>query len=166
MPWLKYEICYAYGYAPPEYVELLSLAVDERKREIREAEGDGLREPRWEVIDALPPEVLEEKVLQAERSIQGLVAYRDRLISQRKVKLMDHVKPNADKEAWELQCYGCTEAELEELIKQVNPLDCAMIAVSMLSDAQHEILVGLREEARQTINRAKWMIRNYLKQPG
>lgn len=74
---------------------------------------------------------------------------------------MDPVKPDTDKEAWELQCYGCTEAELEELIKRVYPLDHAMIAVSMLSDAQHELLVGLREEARQTINRVKWVIRNW-----
>jgi hypothetical protein len=40
-----------------------------------------------------------------------------------------------------------------------------MIAMSMLSDAQEEIERGMQERARQTVNRAKWVIHTYWTAP-
>lgn len=65
----------------------------------------------------------------------------------------------------ELNMYGCTEAALREMIegsldfKFVGP---AMTAMSLMSNAQEEINYGMKEEARKTINRAKWIIATYM----
>jgi len=40
--------------------------------------------------------------------------------------------------------------------------DDKMLAMSMLSDVQEMIERGLDEEARLTLNRAKWLIREHL----
>jgi hypothetical protein len=67
-------------------------------------------------------------------------------------------------EQWEMQCYGCLEKDLRASIensltfKHSGP---GMIAMSMLSDAQEEIERNMNEQARQTINRAKWVIATY-----
>jgi len=72
----------------------------------------------------------------------------------------------------EVSMYGCTERDLRESIegsiafKFSGP---AMVAASMLSDAQEMISTeygkvtdNRAEEARQTINRAKWVIFTYV----
>ena len=40
--------------------------------------------------------------------------------------------------------------------------DDKMLAMSMLSDVQEMIERGMNEEARLTLNRAKWLIREHL----
>lgn len=40
--------------------------------------------------------------------------------------------------------------------------DDKMLLASMLSDVQEMIERGMNEEARQTLNRAKWLIREHL----
>ena len=74
MPWLKYEICYKHGYASPEYVEISSdRDLDDLKYEIRngpDGDPDGIREPRWEVLEKLPDDVLLQKVMAAERRFE------------------------------------------------------------------------------------------------
>jgi hypothetical protein len=40
--------------------------------------------------------------------------------------------------------------------------DDKMLLASMLSDVQEMIERGMKEEARQTLNRAKWLIREHL----
>lgn len=40
--------------------------------------------------------------------------------------------------------------------------DDKMLLASMLSDVQEMIRFGMNEEARQTLNRAKWLIREHL----
>jgi hypothetical protein len=37
----------------------------------------------------------------------------------------------------------------------------AMMAMSLMSDAQEEIVRELDEDARQTLNRAKWILSTY-----
>ena len=38
----------------------------------------------------------------------------------------------------------------------------SMVAASMMSDAQEELVRGMTEEARQTLNRAKWVLFEYV----
>jgi hypothetical protein len=57
--------------------------------------------------------------------------------------------------------YGCTKADLDELIADSqDPLmgGLGMLAMSILSDAQERIAVGHGDIARQYINRAKYII--------
>ena len=76
-------------------------------------------------------------------------------------------------EAWELQCYGCKASRLEALVNEYvtrfsprggmseaehERAEAAMLAISMLSDSQEEIERGMDNSARQSINRAKWII--------
>lgn len=75
-------------------------------------------------------------------------------------------------ESWELQCYGCTEAQLREGIEssltfRINGPE--MIVGSLMSDAQEEInyeygpVTPVRlERARQILNRAKFVLFHYV----
>jgi len=66
---------------------------------------------------------------------------------------------------WELQCYGCSEARLKEVFA-----DCitsrmsghAMVVAGLLSDAQEELEREMNEDARQTLNWAKWVLFKYV----
>ena len=65
----------------------------------------------------------------------------------------------------ELRMYGCTEADLRASVERsITFKTCgpAMIAASFMSDAQEEIAQGARESARLTLNRAKWVLFEYL----
>ncbi len=57
----------------------------------------------------------------------------------------------------ETKMFGCPVVDLEAMIES-SPTPAAMMALSMLSDAQEEIVMGHAETARQTINRAKYII--------
>ncbi|MBO0784346.1 MAG: hypothetical protein J2P37_36550 [Ktedonobacteraceae bacterium] len=72
-----------------------------------------------------------------------------------------------DQAAWELQCYGCTQAESKAGIDQLVAFTNAgrtgpanMALGSILSDVQELIARGRNEEARQYINRVKYAIFN------
>lgn len=68
----------------------------------------------------------------------------------------------------EVRMYGCTEAKLRASVTESITFRLsgpAMIAASMLSDAQEmisteygEVTDSRAEEARQIINRAKWVM--------
>ncbi len=64
----------------------------------------------------------------------------------------------------EQRMYGCTVAEMREAIggsitmKFSGP---SMCAASLMSDAQEEMARGMIEEARKTLNRAKWTLAEY-----
>lgn len=61
----------------------------------------------------------------------------------------------------ELATFGCTLADLEQFME--NALGHkAMIVMGMMSDAQEQIRLGHAEDARQTLNRAKWIVSEYL----
>ena len=72
----------------------------------------------------------------------------------------------------QVSMYGCTEQQLRESIEDSITFKLsgpAMIAASMLSDAQEmicteygEVTDNRAEEARQAINRAKWVIFTYV----
>lgn len=68
--------------------------------------------------------------------------------------------------------YGCTLQDLQELVessltfKFVGP---AMVVAGMMSDAQEALAAdgaqrGTREEVRQMLNRAKWVLSTYVMQ--
>lgn len=63
--------------------------------------------------------------------------------------------------------YGC---DLEDFIESVEqsmtfqlPCGKMMVIMSILSDAQEEIAMGQANRARQTVNRAKYLVQRYLK---
>lgn len=74
----------------------------------------------------------------------------------------------------EVSMYGCTEQQLRESVEDSITFKLsgpAMVAAGMLSDAQEMIYTGYgavtnnrAEEARQAINRAKFIIFTYVMQ--
>jgi hypothetical protein len=73
-----------------------------------------------------------------------------------------------EKLAFDMGCYGMTRADLAYLVD--NALGgSSMLAMSLLSDAQHIISMGTNpdmanEEARKYMNMAKWIISNRLEE--
>ena len=73
----------------------------------------------------------------------------------------------------EVAMFGCTEAQMRQAIESSFTFryhGANMIALGLLSDAQEhindeygEVDWNRREDARQTINRAKWVIETYCK---
>ena len=71
----------------------------------------------------------------------------------------------------EVRCYGCTVAQMREAVEQSLTFrfsGAAMMAMSLMSDAQEhisdeygEVSWMRREDARQTLNRAKWILSTY-----
>ena len=72
----------------------------------------------------------------------------------------------------EVRMYGCTEAQMREAVEQsltfrfTGP---AMMAASLMSDAQEminteygEVDFNRAEDARQCLNRAKWILFTYV----
>ena len=57
----------------------------------------------------------------------------------------------------EINCFGCTKAAIDAAITKGlgHPM---MLAMSMMSDAQELLERGLLEEARQVLNRAKYVV--------
>lgn len=72
----------------------------------------------------------------------------------------------------QVTCYGCTVAQMREAVEQSLTFRFsgpAMMAMSLMSDAQElisdqygEVDWMRREDARQTLNRAKWILANYV----
>jgi hypothetical protein len=70
-----------------------------------------------------------------------------------------------EQEKRQVSMFGCTEAQMREAVEQSLTFrfsGAGMMAMSLLSDAQEEINWENTEDARQTINRAKWIISEYL----
>ena len=71
----------------------------------------------------------------------------------------------------EIKMYGCTEAQMREAVEQSITLRFsgpAMMAASLMSDAQEMINTEYgdidymrAEDARQALNRAKWILFEY-----
>ena len=70
------------------------------------------------------------------------------------------------KEDRQVRMYGVTveymRAQFTEGMRLGGP---KMLVMSMLSDAQEQIALGQEEVARQTINRAKWALMEFLEEP-
>lgn len=72
----------------------------------------------------------------------------------------------------EVRMYGCTEAQMREAVEQSITFRFsgpAMMAASLMSDAQEminteygEVDFNRAEDARQCLNRAKWILFNYI----
>ena len=70
-----------------------------------------------------------------------------------------------DAEQRQVRMFGCTTAQMREAVEESLSFRFsgpAMYAMSLMSDAQEEIVRGLEEDARQTLNRAKWIVLTYL----
>ena len=75
------------------------------------------------------------------------------------------------KEIQQVRMYGCTEAQMREAVEQSITYRFsgpAMMAASLMSDAQElinteygEVDSMRAEDARQTLNRAKWILFEY-----
>ena len=67
----------------------------------------------------------------------------------------------------ETSIFGCTEAELVESLKinmhfyQMYRESKVMLATSMLSDVQELMAHGMTEDARQLINRVKYLLTTF-----
>lgn len=68
---------------------------------------------------------------------------------------------NAEQEAWAVQAFGCTQAELDEMIAEQMFVSYQMLTMSILSDAQAVMAGGNVEQARQFINKAKYIISHH-----
>ena len=72
----------------------------------------------------------------------------------------------------EVRMYGCTEAQMREAVEQSLTYRFsgpAMMAASLMSDAQElinteygEVDFNRAEDARKTLNRAKWILFSYV----
>ena len=74
------------------------------------------------------------------------------------------------KEIQQVRMYGCTEAQLREAVEESITFRFsgpAMMAASLMSDAQEMMAYeqpdfNTIEDQRQTLNRAKWMLFEYM----
>ncbi len=74
------------------------------------------------------------------------------------------------KEINQVRMYGCTEAELRKSVESgITFKFCGpeMVAASMMSDAQELLSFGgqsegTREQVRQMLNQAKWVLFTYI----
>ncbi len=65
----------------------------------------------------------------------------------------------------EIAMYGLTEADLRASVEQSITFKTsgpAMVVASWMSDAQEEIAHGMSESARKTLNRAKFVLFEYI----
>lgn len=72
-----------------------------------------------------------------------------------------------NQEKRQVTMFGCTEAQMRDAVEESLTFRFAgpaMFAMSLMSDAQEEILRELDEDARQTLNRAKWILSTYCMQ--
>ena len=77
-----------------------------------------------------------------------------------------------EQERRQVRMYGCTEAQMKEAVEQSITFRFsgpAMMAASLMSDAQEminteygDIDFNRAEDARQALNRAKWILFTYV----
>ena len=63
----------------------------------------------------------------------------------------------------EIRMFGCTETQMDEAVKsrmEWYNYSGRRYAQSLISDAQEEMTFDI-ERARQSLNRAKWILENY-----
>jgi len=69
-----------------------------------------------------------------------------------------------DLEKRQVRMFGCTEQQMRTAVEESFTFRFsgpAMMAMSLMSDAQEEIERDMNEDARQTLNRAKWILATY-----
>lgn len=79
----------------------------------------------------------------------------------------------SEKEKREVRMYGCTEAQMREAVEESITFRFsgpAMMAAGLMSDAQELLSFGgedsmAREDVRQMLNRAKWILFTYVMNP-
>jgi hypothetical protein len=72
----------------------------------------------------------------------------------------------------EIAMFGCTREQLQRDVEsevfvfgggERSPRDIAIMAMSIMSDCQEMIKRGYKEDARQGLNRAKWILSTYVR---
>jgi hypothetical protein len=71
----------------------------------------------------------------------------------------------------EIAMFGCTREQLQRDVEsevfvfegQRSQRDIAMMAMSIMSDCQEMLKRGYQEDARQGLNRAKWILSTYFR---
>ncbi len=74
----------------------------------------------------------------------------------------------------EIRMYGCTEAELRDSVEDSITFKCsgaAMVAAGLMSDVQELLAMNgqsesTREQTRQMLNQAKWILFTYVMDQG
>ena len=82
------------------------------------------------------------------------------------LELTAEQKQKLEQKEWDLQCYGCTSQALRTSLIGSDKDECIIIVAGMMSDAQEELERDLNEQARQTLNRAKFVLFNYVMKEG
>lgn len=77
-------------------------------------------------------------------------------------KLSNEVVYSKEQREQQVKIYGVTVNELVTMVQEDGFSEPKMLVLSLLSDAQEQIAFGQPEVARQTVNRAKWVIRYYM----
>lgn len=70
----------------------------------------------------------------------------------------------SEQEKREVSMFGCTKAQMKEAVEESLTFRYrgpTAMAINLMSDAQEEMEHGLKEDARQTLNRAKWILSAY-----
>jgi len=75
----------------------------------------------------------------------------------------------SDTEQRQIRMYGCTELQMKEAVEQSLTFRFsgpALMAASIMSDCQEMLTQGaadsmIREDVRQALNRAKWILFQY-----
>lgn len=62
----------------------------------------------------------------------------------------------------DLEMFGCTKADLIKMLED-SIGSYEMLAMGIMSDAQHVMAYGDTETARQFINKAKWVLQQTIK---
>jgi hypothetical protein len=62
----------------------------------------------------------------------------------------------------EIKMFGCTKSDLIEMLED-SIGSYEMLAMGIMSDAQHVMAHGDTETARQFINKAKWVLQQTMK---
>jgi len=78
----------------------------------------------------------------------------------------------SETEQRQIRMYGCTELQMKEAVEQSLTFRFsgpAMMAASIMSDCQEMLTQGaadsmIREDVRQALNRAKWILFQYAMQ--
>lgn len=74
-----------------------------------------------------------------------------------------------DRTEREITTYGCSEASLKETVEIYMNRSFSspvMVAISWINAAQEEIDRGSPDGAKKTLNKVKWLLKNYVMDDG
>jgi len=103
--------------------------------------------PDWENSYQLTPEAIEKEF--------GKTGFLPQ-IDKTDAEVLEEVQKSATTNDQEI--YGCDLKDFEKSLNNAMNKDPKFIATSLMSDAQELIEMGFSNDARQMLNRAKWVL--------